>query len=533
MRCVPFPDGNNRMSTLHTTIDRPDLRRSITIASAIMMSSVLLSRIMGLVREQVLSGYCGTSTEMNAYVASFIIPEILNHFLAGGFLSITFIPIFQKYLLSGEREKSWRVFSNLLTTGTIALSVLVALSMIFTKQIVGLMGQGVPTELTVRLTRIIMPAQLLFYWGAFLLAVQYANNRFFLPAMLPLCYNGGIILGGIVLYPIIGIEGFAWGVLAGSIVGNIALQLPGALGVGMRYRFVVDVKDKDLSRYVLLTLPLILGLGMTFSNEIFFRYFGSFLKGGALASINYSLRTMMIFVGVFGQAAGVASYPFLSRLAAEKNFGEMNNILNSLIRKISAFLIPCCGALIPLSSQVIAVLYQHGRFDAASTAATAPVLAVYLVGAFPFAASTIVMRSYYAEQKMIFPMAVNSAVALASIPCYLGLSAALGAMGIALASSAAMTVQFFILYWTWEKRHSFFAAFSETLLCLGKVVAIAAGAAALSLGVKTVLAPHLGGHSVVANLLLAAGAGIPALAAAAAALHALKVVNLRRLAKRV
>lgn len=520
------------MSNTPTT--HSDLKRSITIASAIMMASVLISRIMGLVREQVLAKYFGTSGDMNAYVASFLIPEVLNHLLAGGFLSITFIPIFQKYLMAGDKEKSWRVFSNLLTVGSLALGILIAASMIFTNSIVGLLGHGAPTELTIRLTRIIMPAQLLFYWGAFLMAVQYANNRFFLPAMLPLCYNLAIIGAGMACHKFLhwGVEGFAWGVLAGSFVGNVLVQLPGALKVGMRYRPMFDIKDPDLKRYILLTLPLILGLGMTFSNEVFFRYFGSFLSKGALASINYSLRTMMIFVGVFGQAAGVASYPFLSRLAVEKRYAEMNTVLNGITRKIAALLIPCCGVMVPLSAQVIAVLFQHGRFNAASTAATAPVLAVYLVGAFPFAASTIVMRSFYAEQKMVFPMVTSTVVAAASIPCYLWFSSALGAVGIALTSSIAMTVQFFTLYWTWEKRHSFRADFVATLRAVAVTCVISAAAAALSLAVKRILAPAVGTSSFVQNLMVGAGAGIPGLALAAAALQHFRVVNLRDLALR-
>jgi putative peptidoglycan lipid II flippase len=510
---------------------KASLNRSIAIASVIMMTSVLLSRIMGLVREQVLAKYFGTSPEMNAYVASFLIPEVLNHLLAGGFLSITFIPIFQKYLVSGDRERSWRVFSNLLTTGTIALAVLIVLCMVFTDRIVGILGHGAPPELTIRLTRIIMPAQLLFYWGAFLMAVQYANNRFFLPAMLPLCYNLGIIVTGMLFHRFfgMGVEGFAWGVLIGSFVGNVLVQLPGAFKVGMHYSPVIDLKEKDLSQYILLTLPLILGLGMTFSNEVFFRYFGSFLDKGALSSINYSLRTMMIFVGVFGQAAGVASYPFLSRLAAERRFGEMNNLLNAIVRKIGAFLLPCCGVLIPLSAQVIAVLYQHGRFTAASTLATAPVLAVYLLGAFPFAASTIVMRSFYAEQRMVFPMVVSTCIAVFSVPCYLLFSRMFGAIGIALSSTIAMSLQFAILYWTWEKRHSFTADFFSTLILFVKIIAVAAAGFAISLGLKTTLAPLCGGGPFARNLLLAAGAGLPACAGAAAALHLLRIVDLRRL----
>jgi putative peptidoglycan lipid II flippase len=523
------------MSTTQKTSSGPDFRRSITIASIIMMTSVLLSRIMGLVREQVLARYFGTTGDMNAYVASFLIPEVLNHLLAGGFLSITFIPIFQKYLVSGDKEKSWRVFSNLLTVGTIALALLIALCMLFTENIVGILGHGAPMALTVKLTRIILPAQLLFYWGAFLMAVQYANNKFFLPAMLPLCYNLGIIGLGMVCHKFLhwGVEGFAWGVLAGSFVGNVLVQLPGAISVGIRFRPVINLRDPNLRNYVLLTLPLILGLGMTFSNEMFFRYFGSFLEKGALASINYSLRTMMIFVGVFGQAAGVASYPFLARLAVEKRYGEMNGMLNGITRKIAALLIPCCGAMIPLSAQVIAVLFQHGKFDAASTAATAPVLAVYLVGAFPFAASTIVMRSFYAEQKMVFPMVINTLIAVASIPCYLGLSTALGTVGIALAASAANTVQFFVLYWTWENRHSFRADFAASLSALAKICGIGIVAAAISYAVKWALAPHIGTHSLVQNFVLGAAAGIPALAVSAAVLQRARIVDLRELLARI
>ncbi len=484
---------------------------------------------MGLVREQVLAGYEGIGPGMNAYVASFLIPEFLNHLLAGGFLSITFIPIFQKYLITKEDEKSWRVFSNLLTTGSIALGVLIVLCMVFTRQIVGLLGHGAPPELTIRLTRIIMPAQLLFYWGAFLMAIQYANNRFFLPAMLPLCYNGGIILGGVLLHRFIGVEGFAWGVLFGAFIGNVVIQLPGAIKVGMRFKPVVDVKDPDLKQYIFLTLPLILGLGMTFSNEVFFRFFGSFLGSGALASINYSLRTMMILVAVFGQAAGVASYPFLSRLAAEMKFDEMNAMLNSITKKIATILIPCCCVMIPLAPQIIAILYQRGHFNAQSTAATAPILMIYLLGAFPFAASTIVMRSYYAQKKMMFPMIISTIIAVASIPLYIGLGSWLGSSGIALASIIGMTAQFCILYFMWEKRHNHIADAIKTALFILKITGVSLLGFGISYGLRWYFTNHhlLAGfvHIVIGTVLC----GIPSLLVVGICLHFFRIVNLKTL----
>jgi putative peptidoglycan lipid II flippase len=511
-----------------------DIKRSIAIASIIMMASVLISRVMGLVREQVLAGYFGRSSEMDAYVVSFLLPELLNHLLAGGFLSITFIPIFQKYLSSGEKEKSWRVFSNLLTIGTVFLGLLVLAFMVFTGQIVALLGHSAPTELTIRLTRIIMPAQLLFYWGAFLMAVQYANNRFFFPAMLPLCYNLGIICTGMFCHRFLhmGVEGFAWGVLIGSFAGNVLFQVPGALKVGMRFRPSFKLKDPDVVKYILLTVPLVLGLGMTFSNEVFFRFFGSFLEKGSLASINYALKTMMIFVGVFGQAAGVASYPFLSRLATEKKFGEMNRLLNSITRKTACFLIPCCAIMIPLSYQIVALLYQRNHFDASATHATAPVLAVYLLGAFPAAICAVVMRSFYAEQKMIFPMTISTCIALFSIPGYILLGKNFGAIGIAMTFAIAMTLQFFVLFHTWEKRHSFQSDFTATAVYCFKITLVAALGFAVCLGLKTLWIPAVGAVSFIQNALVAAGSGIPALAVVAIALHAAKLIDIRALAAR-
>jgi putative peptidoglycan lipid II flippase len=525
-------------SSLQNTITSAKLKKSLTIASLIMMASVLLSRIMGMAREMVLAHLLGTNADMDAYVAAFIIPEFLNHFIAGGFLSITFIPIFQKYILQEEREKAWKVFSNLLTIGSIVFIVLIIMAVIFADPFVGLLGQNISNgprrELTVHLTRIIMPAQLMFYWGAFFMAVQYANHRFFLPALAPLFYNLGIIACGWLLFPWCGVSGFAWGVLVGAFFGNVVIQLPGALKVGMRFRLRFDLKDNDLGRYIILTLPLIVGLGMTFSNEVFFRFFGSFLGTGGLASVSYSLRTMLILVGVFGQASGVASYPFLSRLAVEKKFGEMNQLLNSIVLKIGVYCIPLCAIMMALSSQIIAVLFQHGKFTANSTIATAPVLAMYLIGAFPFAASTIVMRNYYAMQNTLFPMIVSTIIALLSIPCYMIFSKSMGAQGIALAASIMMSIQFIVLYWIWSAKKENRGGFYTTSFIMAKIIGVSALGGACSLGIKIFLMHHgVSGVHFYQNLLLGFVSGAPALMLVFTVLEAAKISNTREIMKRI
>lgn len=485
-----------------------------------MVGSVFLSRITGLIREQVLAIYGGTSFEMDAYVTAFFIPELLNHFLAGGFLSVTFIPIFQKYMVRGDSEGASRCFANLITIGSVVFAALIPAAIYFTPEILGLMGSHIADPahrgLAVRLTRIILPAQIFFYWGAFLGAVQMAHHRFLWPALAPLVYNLGIIAGGILLGPMLRIEGFAWGVLAGAMAGNFLLQIPGVIRLGLTFRPRFDLTDSDLVRYVKLTIPLILGLGMTFSNEIFFRFFGSFLEEGGTSSINYALRTMMIVVAIFGQASGVASFPFLSRLAAERQFEKMTGLLNSVLSRIALYILPLTGIMIVLSPQIISVLFQHGRFDQGSTASTAPVLSVYLIGAFSFSAVMIIARTFYAAQNTMLPMVVSTLSAVLSVPFYWIFSRMMGAAGIALAAVLGMTVQFAALYLLWCRKYADAQggapASSKLPGVILKASTIAAAGAGICWGIKVLLVPFgtaLGRFT--GNLLVMAGAALPAL----------------------
>ena len=462
---------------------RQDLNRSVSIAAAIMMASVLLSRIAGMFREMTLANLGGAGSEMDAYVAAFLIPELLNHFLAGGFLSVTFIPIFQKHIAANDEAGAWKTFSNMVTVGTAAFALALPAAVIFAPNLLsltGFAGQNPETfALTVRLTRIILPAQIFFYWGAFLMAVQYAKQKFFLPAMAPLLYNLGIIAGGIILSPVMGIEGFAWGVLIGAFLGNVAAQIPGAFGIGMRYRFRFSPADPEFVHYIKLTVPLVAGLGMSFSNEIFFRFFASFLESGAVAGANYALRTMMILVGVFGQASGVAFYPYLAKLAVEKAYGRMSELLNDTINKVALYLLPLAGVMTALAPQIVMILYEHGKFTRESTLETAPILTMYLTGAFATSVSILAARPFYAMQKTLLPMIVSTSVSILSVPLYYAFSKQLGPKGLGLASGVAGTAQFLILYIIWGKKYGGFKAVREEAVKLVKILTVSAVGAAV------------------------------------------------------
>jgi putative peptidoglycan lipid II flippase len=429
--------------------------KRVGIASAVMMVSVLLSRLIGLLREMTIAWRAGAGAEVDAYQIAFILPEILNHVVASGFLSVTFIPLFTRRLVAHGEAEAWRLFSTLLCIfGSLALMG-VGAAMAFAPQLVAWAapGLGDPGALAaaVRMTRIVLPAQVFFFAGGLLMAVQFAREQFLVPALAPLIYNLGIIAGGLLLGPWLGIEGFAWGVLAGAFAGNLLVQWVGARRLGLRFQPSWEWRHPDVREYLRLTLPLMVGLTMTFSTEICFRFFGSYLPAGGIAVLNFSLRVMLILVGVFGQAVGTASYPFMARLAAEQRMDELNRLLNRTLRYL-ALVIPVSVLLMVLSPEVVRILFQRGRFDPAATRITAETLVLFLAGAFAFSAYTVVVRGYFATRNTWFPAVFGTAAVVAGLPLYpLGI-ALMGIEGVALAISFSGVLQVAVLFWLWNRR---------------------------------------------------------------------------------
>ncbi|MBI5897172.1 MAG: murein biosynthesis integral membrane protein MurJ, partial [Desulfobacterales bacterium] len=171
--------------------------RKVGVAAAIMMVSIFLSRVLGVLRESVLAALCGAGTAVDAYKAAFVLPEILNHITASGFFAITFIPIFSKYLAQKDEPGAWRIFSIILSIFGLTLGLLIAAAMLLAPELMTLLTPGRPDPLfqamAVRMTRILLPAQLFFFVGGILMATQYARAQFFKPALAPLIYNLGIV----------------------------------------------------------------------------------------------------------------------------------------------------------------------------------------------------------------------------------------------------------------------------------------------------------------------------------------------------
>ena len=424
---------------------------SLGLAAILMGGSVFLSRFMGLIRDKVISYYHGAGGEADVYFTSFVVPDFINYLLAGGYFSITLIPLLAGYFARDE-DSAWRLFSAVFWWVIVVSVLFTSLAGVLADPLARLVGPGYSPELQERLAfflRIILPAQVFFLPGACLTAILYIRRRFFIPALTPLVYNGAIILGGI-LSGRQGMEGFCWGVLVGACLGSFILPLwavaRGGLKLGMHFR------HPGLPRLVLLALPLMLGQSLVALDEQFARIFGSISGEGTVSLLNYARRLMQVPVGVVAQAAGVASFPFLADLAARGDLDKLKEVLSVALRNILAVLIPVCVWMMLAAEPIIRLIYEQGRFSPSFTGETALLLRIMLAGVAFLGVQQLIGRAFYARQDTLTPALVGTVATILTLPLYWYLSRAFGAGGIATAGVIGVCMYTAALSFIWKRR---------------------------------------------------------------------------------
>ncbi|MGY3485139.1 putative peptidoglycan lipid II flippase [Bradyrhizobium sp. USDA 4011] len=471
--------------------DRAGQARIIGIASIIWASSIFLSRVMGLVREQIIGRTLGASRMADLYFASFTLPDFLNYLLAAGALSIVFIPIFLAHLERGDHERGWESFSVIANFIVVVGTVGIGLLMIFARPLATLVAPGFSSDgdvdTLVRLTRIILPAQFFHVIGGLLSAALQAQNLHALPAMAPLVYSAGIIIGGLIgaHYPQLGAEGFAWGVLAGSIAGPFALPLYGCMKTRMRWTALFTFRNPDLRRYLWLSVPIMIGFSIVVVDEWIVKNQASYLGAGSLSYLQYGRTLMKVPMGMFGMAAGVAAYPTISGLVAAGRIVEAYGLLCRAVRLmlLLTFAAQVCLTIAGFEAVYLIWGLFADRFTVADAQQTATVLAYLCLGLSAWAAQTVISRGFYALESTWLPTIIGTAVAIVMVPLYVVLRQQYGTIGLAIASSTSIMVYVILLGWLQRRRFEKEAAARGTRLLrasqeiLGPVLRLAAAAA--------------------------------------------------------
>ncbi len=429
--------------------------RRLGLAAVLLAVSTLLSRLLGFGREVIISTQHGATGQTDAYYAAFTLPELMNYFLAGGTLSITFIPLFSSYLARGDEEGGWRLFSTVATTMGAALLAATVIAEIGAPWFVPMLlrGEQAPEmlELTIVMTRIVLPAQLFFYVAGLLNATLFTREVFWPSALAPLVYNGCIILGGVLLEPWLGIKGYAVGVIVGALLGPMGLALWAARG-HIRFTPNFAPKDPGFVRFALLTLPLMLGATLVTVDEWLLRYFGGAHPEGTITTLNHSRKLMMVLFAVIGQAAGQAALPFLTRLFHQGKEREMGDMLASSLERVAFLSVVGALGLASVGEPLVWAVFHRGAFNAYASEATSVLLLAFCVGLPAWAIQSLAVRGFYAREDTLTPMVLGSVVLAVMLPTYWALDWWLGPMGLAISTSIGITLNASLTLIVYRKR---------------------------------------------------------------------------------
>ena len=218
---------------------RPSHQHTAFSATLLLITAVMLSRVIGYARDAYIAWAYGAGGATDAYVAAFTLPDFLNYIVAGGAASITFISIYTRFLAEKRDEDAQKTFSIIITVMTTVMIAGTIATEIFAPQFVRWFVKGFTpdkVDLCVRLTRILLPAQIFFYVGGVVSAVLLSHRLFLFPAFGPLIYNLFIILGGVIGGRHFGIASLAYGALAGAFAGPFLASVIGAARIGTGYR---------------------------------------------------------------------------------------------------------------------------------------------------------------------------------------------------------------------------------------------------------------------------------------------------------
>jgi len=476
----PAPAPQNNPAARLLRLLRPSHSHTAYTATILLMTSAILSRLMGLVRVKYIALVFGRGTEADALNAAFVLPDMISYFLVGGAASITFVTILTGYRDTGREAEGERSLSVILTTMALVLGGAIVLAEFAAPWFIRAWFPGfdpAKAALCTLLTRILLPAQLCFFAGGVFGAVLLVRKQFYAQAVTPLIYNAGTIVGGLLLAHRIGVSSLAIGTVAGALAGPFLINAAGAFRVGTRYRPILDWHDEGFREWVRLSIPLMVGISLVTADNWIIAHFAS-NTGGGVSVMNYAKQLFTAPMAVLAQAAGAASMPFFANLWAQnKRYDFAVEVANSVSRVTALGLLAASG-MIALAPALVDLVLRGGRYTSLDTAQTAAYFAIFSISLCLWSAQAIYARAFYAAGNTLVPMLAGTIVTVVSLPIYAVLYRLHGTPGLAIASDVGIALQTLSLAVLLHQRRMVSLAsldYRELARCLA--TGIAAGAA--------------------------------------------------------
>jgi len=388
---------------------------NILSAAFIIMSTYALSHIMGLFKTRLLISYFFGSRAalLDVYYAAFVIPDSLFQLLVIGSLSAAFIPVFTRYLARRE-EEAWTMASSAMNLVLLVFTVISAFIFIFAAPLSRLIAPGfdpVQIEIMASLLRVMLAAQLFFSVSGFLTGMIQSHQRFLIPALAPVAYNLGIILGIVFLSSPLGIYGPAVGVVLGASL-HMLVQLPLALRLGFRFIPSINFRHSGVRETMRLMPPRALALGIDQVEQFAAVILASLLVPGSLTILNVARLLYAIPASLFGVTLGQAALPTLSRQSAEADRKTFISTLTETLLQSVFLALPVTILFIVLRIPIVRLVFGARSFPWLATLTTGKTLAILAFSAISSTLLQLIIRAFYALHDTRTPLVVGFFAAL-------------------------------------------------------------------------------------------------------------------------
>jgi putative peptidoglycan lipid II flippase len=424
---------------------------------------ILLSRIVGLIRQRIFAHYFGSSGAADAFAAAFRIPNFLQNVFGEGALSASFIPVYAKLLAQGDEKEARRVANAIFGLLALVTAIIVLLGVLGAPLIVSVIALGFRDErrdLAIQLVRIFFPGAALLVLSAWCLGVLNSHHRFFISYTAPVAWNLSIIASLIFFGRRMDLAPLAVAVAWGSVVGSalqFGVQVPTVLSLIRKFRPQIDVANQHVLQVIRNFFPVFMSRGVVQISAFVDEFLATFLGQGAVVALTYAQSLYTLPVSLFGMSVSAAELPAMSKaLGTEQAIADtLRKRLNRGLQRIAFFIVPSSVAFLALGDVIAAVLYQTGKFTRADSRLVWAILAGSAIGLLASTLGRLYSSTYYALRDTRTPLRYAIVrVALTSVlgylcaiplPAWLGIESRWGAAGLTASAGIAGWVEFVLL----------------------------------------------------------------------------------------